>query len=130
MAGLQAYITFKASFLRVLWFVLVFFYMWTVSAQEFSVRTFTEDDGLPSSTVYDILQDSSGHLWFATDYGVTRYDGYRFENFSSENGLPDNSTIGMHQDRDFGINLPDLLNNLNHPCCTIATIGTNDICSG
>ena len=67
-------------------------------SQEPYIKTITEDDGLPSSTVYDILQDRTGHLWVATDYGVSRYDGYNFENFSTEQGLPDNSTLSLYED--------------------------------
>ena len=37
------------------------------------------DDGLPNSTVYDLVQDKQGFLWLATtDSGLLRYDGYDF----------------------------------------------------
>ena len=36
------------------------------------------DDGLSQSSVQQILQDRKGLLWFGTQEGLNRYDGYRF----------------------------------------------------
>lgn len=38
-------------------------------------------------------------MWFTTDAGVSRFDGYRFENFTTENGLADNTIFGIYEDR-------------------------------
>lgn len=35
-------------------------------------------DGLSSNIVLDIFQDKVGYLWFATENGLNRYDGYQF----------------------------------------------------
>lgn len=37
-------------------------------------------DGLAGSNVLDIIQDTAGFMWFATDNGLCRYDGYGFIN--------------------------------------------------
>ncbi len=37
------------------------------------------EDGLSQADVYSILQDRQGFMWFATQYGLNRYDGYSFE---------------------------------------------------
>jgi two-component system sensor histidine kinase ChiS len=37
--------------------------------------------GLSHATVYSILQDRQGFLWFATQDGLYRYDGYNFKVF-------------------------------------------------
>lgn len=36
------------------------------------------NEGLSQSTVFDITQDKSGNLWFATYNGLNKYDGYSF----------------------------------------------------
>ncbi len=50
-------------------------------------RNYTTDHGLPSSEVHCILQDSEGYMWFGTDNGLSRFDGYSFKNFSAQEGL-------------------------------------------
>ncbi|MCP4658227.1 MAG: hypothetical protein GY856_22675, partial [bacterium] len=49
-----------------------------VGAQSYRIRNYSEDDGLPSSTVHDITQDHSGRMWFATRSGIAVYDGVRW----------------------------------------------------
>ncbi len=59
---------------------------------------FTIDNGLPSNTVYDISQDKRGFIWFATDYGVSKFDGHTFKNFTVKDGLPDNDILYFYKD--------------------------------
>lgn len=44
----------------------------------------TIKDGMSSNYVTDITQDKSGFLWFATQYGVSRFDGSRFTTYLKE----------------------------------------------
>ncbi|QJE03103.1 response regulator [Massilia forsythiae] len=39
------------------------------------------EDGLAQESVLAIVQDQDGFMWFGTQSGVSRYDGYRFTNF-------------------------------------------------
>jgi ligand-binding sensor domain-containing protein len=39
------------------------------------------DDGLPSNTVRNIVQDRYGFMWFGTDNGLCRYDGISVQTF-------------------------------------------------
>jgi len=50
---------------------------------------YTTADGLPSSEVYVALEDSRGYIWFGTDNGVVRYDGYDFVTYGPNEGLED-----------------------------------------
>ncbi|MBN1596835.1 MAG: response regulator [Bacteroidales bacterium] len=38
----------------------------------------TVEDGLSQSTVHAIYQDRNGFMWFGTDIGLNKYDGYEF----------------------------------------------------
>ena len=49
----------------------------------------TLDDGLSQSNVLTVLQDSQGLMWFGTENGLNRYDGYEFQYFTRERGNPD-----------------------------------------
>ncbi len=55
-------------------------------AQDMSIRfeQITTEDGLSQSTVNTILQDSRGFLWFATEDGLNRYDGYEFKIYRND----------------------------------------------
>ena len=41
----------------------------------------TLEDGLSDSTIYCVFQDSRGFLWFGTDHGLDKYDGYNFKTY-------------------------------------------------
>lgn len=40
-----------------------------------------QSNGLPSNAVYDVFQDKIGFMWFATQEGITRYDGAEFKTY-------------------------------------------------
>ncbi|MDQ6787423.1 MAG: histidine kinase [Acidobacteriota bacterium] len=58
-------------------------------AERLPIKTYTVADGLLRDSVYKIKQDSRGFLWFCTQEGISRFDGYAFTNFTTDNGLPD-----------------------------------------
>ena len=47
-------------------------------AQRLPVTSCTIAQGLASNTVYKIVPDSRGFIWFATRDGLSRFDGYAF----------------------------------------------------
>lgn len=51
----------------------------------YSVETWSDADGLPLSTAYQIVSSSDGYLWFATEGGLVRYDGARFFTYDRAN---------------------------------------------
>jgi ligand-binding sensor domain-containing protein/signal transduction histidine kinase len=53
------------------------------------IRTYTTADGLASDSIYRIVSDSRGFLWFSTPEGLSRFDGYRFMTYGVDDGLPD-----------------------------------------
>ncbi len=52
----------------------------------YHIDHYTSKQGLPSSTIRDIIQDKEGYLWFATENGVVRYNGYEFQSYSDIHG--------------------------------------------
>jgi len=44
----------------------------------------SRSQGLSQQRVTDIVQDERGFLWFGTQYGLNRYDGYRFRVFKND----------------------------------------------
>lgn len=79
-------------------FLYLIFLSSPLYSQFYLIRNFNAENGLPSPEVYGLIQDSKGYMWFATDMGVSRYNGYEFKNFSTENGLPDNTVFGFCED--------------------------------
>jgi signal transduction histidine kinase/ligand-binding sensor domain-containing protein len=52
-------------------------------------------DGLSQTRVAQIVQDDRGFIWFGTQYGLDRYDGYDFKVFVHEAGR-ENSLAGAY----------------------------------
>ncbi len=77
---------------------LLIFWSLQVHGQHKAYRQFTVEDGLASNVVYDVVSDESGVLWFATNSGVSRYDGYEFVNYYQENGLADIENFEFRKD--------------------------------
>lgn len=67
------------------------------SAAEFSLREWHGADGLPDEVVRVIVQDAQGYLWVATESGIVRFNGLRFDNFApplDESALADVASVG------------------------------------
>ncbi len=52
-------------------------------------RPYRKRDGLPTDTLYAILEDDDGHLWLSTNAGLSRFepDTGKFTNYGSQHGL-------------------------------------------
>ncbi|UYQ95975.1 histidine kinase [Chitinophaga horti] len=68
------------------------------AGQEFNYRHYNERDGLAGPVVYSMVQDKEGFMWFATETGVSRFDGTHFKNFTTADGLSNNEIIRLFCD--------------------------------
>lgn len=60
-----------------------------VTAQQYFFQTYGPEEGLPVSTVNDIVEDDFGFMWVATEGGgLARFDGVSSQVFTTESGLP------------------------------------------
>jgi signal transduction histidine kinase/ligand-binding sensor domain-containing protein/DNA-binding response OmpR family regulator len=60
------------------------------------------EHGLSQSSIYEILQDRKGFLWFATEEGLNRYDGYDFvvyrRSLKNPNSVSNNWVLSICED--------------------------------
>lgn len=66
----------------------------------------TKDEGLSSNRVNCIYEDSQGFIWFGTEDGLNRYDGYAFEVFRNDpdvnTSISDNTIVDITEDKKTG----------------------------
>lgn len=78
-------------------FVFLIFYFLCVayssSSQEYSIKNYRVDRGLPSDIIKSSIQDSLGYFWIATDEGLVKYDGIDFTTY--RNVVHSNYTKGF-----------------------------------
>ncbi len=90
-------------------FLLLFGFVISVSAQKKFLQfdpVYTENK-ISNNTVYQITQDKQGYLWFATRYGLNRYDGYTFYTLTNKptnsNSISNNYITCVVADKDGNI---------------------------
>ena len=67
-------------------------------AVHYYFRTMDIRNGLSQNTVYQILQDRKGFMWFGTKDGLNRYDGLSFRIYKKENsGLGKNFITALYE---------------------------------
>ncbi len=79
--------------------LLLSFVLLDVFPQQLNFTNIGTHEGLPSSEVYSVIQDSKGYIWGTSDGGIFRYNGTDFKVFTKEDGLPDNSIFRLHEDK-------------------------------
>lgn len=76
---------------------------WSQS-REYQFKQINIEDGLSQSTIFCMLQDKKGFLWFGTANGLNRYDGYNFKIFINDpldsTTISDNSILSVFEDKD------------------------------
>lgn len=79
------------------------FVMFSVFAQNLHFKELSVKDGLVSNMVHTTIQDSDGFMWFGTEDGLSRYDGYSFLNFfqspTDTLSLSNNLVLSLAEDK-------------------------------
>lgn len=101
-----------------------------------NIETLTTKEGLANNTLHCIYQDKDNFVWFGTDMGISRYDGFNFRNFMPENKPHSISDIkevpgGVFFMSEFTDNLYcfDRLKEIMIPVLTDNGISTKEFCS-
>lgn len=87
--------SFKRAFCFI---VLTSLFSLQVAGQKPLYRNYSIGNGLPSSEIYHVFQDSKNYIWLATNMGVSRFDGREFKTFDVQNGLPENTVFETYED--------------------------------
>lgn len=73
------------------------------AGQHLRFEHISSKQGLSQNTVFCILQDNQGFMWFCTEDGLNKYDGYGFTIFRHDpedpNSLSDSRILSIFQDR-------------------------------
>src|ERR1700739_4519220 len=75
-----------------------------VDGKDLRFTRLSTDQGLSQTKVTQIVQDDQGFMWFGTQYGLNRYDGYNFKLFVHDprnpNGFSGVYTSALFKARD------------------------------
>lgn len=91
---------------RLISFILVYFTLTCLKAFSIGLnfKYYKVENGLSSNTVYVGLQDSDGFMWFGTENGLNKFDGYQFTIFRNiprdETSLINNIVYCLIEDTD------------------------------
>jgi len=83
---------------RVVSLLLLLLCSFIVKSQDYNQFNVDIHHGLPSNTVYDFTIDKLNYMWFCTDRGLVRYNGYDCKIYTLTDGLPGNDIWGLQQD--------------------------------
>jgi len=76
--------------------ILLFFALSTpslaVDSRSVRFHNISHDEGLSQSFVYTIIQDQQGYMWFGTQEGLNRFDGFEFTVFVHDPNDPQSIT--------------------------------------
>lgn len=80
--------------------LIIIFNISIIHSQTPPYYNYTSSDGLASSTVFNMIQDKEGYIWFGTINGLSKFDGTRFINYKKEDGLNSNSITSIVEGTD------------------------------
>jgi len=106
------------------------------SAEALMFRHLTVKEGLSQSSVVSIMQDSQGFMWFGTQDGLNRFDGYTFTIFkhspTDSTSLNDNFIVTIAEDSSrtlwvSTLNNPQMLNRFDPITETFSQVPSDSV---
>jgi len=74
----------------------------TINRDNVRFRTYSTNEGLSQTTIRAIAQDRTGLMWFGTQDGLNRFDGYKFKTFYRDSepvgAISDNHILSLASD--------------------------------
>lgn len=77
-----------------------------IYSQSVEFRNYSVQDGLSNNKVNCVLQDKTGFIWFGTEDGLNRFDGFEFKVFrlsSEKNSIVSKDIWSLYEDEDGNI---------------------------
>ena len=69
--------------------IILFICLFCINAKAQIGKLYSTDNELSNSLINQLFQDQKGFIWVATEFGLNKYDGYRFSNYTHQ---PNDST--------------------------------------
>src|SRR4030095_10938095 len=88
------------------WFAAVWILVFIVGVtnvthgERLPIKAYTTADGLAYNNINRIVRDSRGFMWFCTADGLSRFDGYAFTNYGTDQGLPHLEVLDLLETRE------------------------------
>lgn len=85
------------------WIIIIscfFVFTFHATGQQLIFKTYTVEDGLVANPVRCVLQDKKGFIWIGTWEGLSKYDGDKFTNYNTANGLSHNMVNDIYESGD------------------------------
>lgn len=83
---------------------LIILFTLRINSQSVRFYHYTTDDGLSHGNIKSILQDKSGFMWFGTEDGLNKFDGYNFTIYQNNpldsTSISNNNINTIIQDKD------------------------------
>lgn len=87
-----------------LWISVIIYTPITHAEKQFHFQAVNMDDGASTRSSYQIAEDDLGFIWFATNNGLLRYDGYEMVRFTADDtdptSIPSNLVLNIHLDHE------------------------------
>ena len=90
--------------ISILLFLILIPFIVNAKPSEYQIEQIKIENGLSQSTIFSIIQDKEGFMWFGTANGLNKYDGYTFTVYTycntDSSSISDNMISALFEDRD------------------------------